>query len=527
MTENDVIKRGLNTEDYIQLIKVFALSLEGHREVMNSLNVFPVPDADTGTNMYISVKGIIDSLDNKDSYSDLNLLSRDVADFALLSAQGNSGLLIAQLFRGIHKGISSSDILGLSELAGSLQQSYEYAFSSIHEPQEGTMITVMRECAKIARKYLETKNPNFKEALETISKRAKSAVEETKGQMELLTQADVIDSGAYGFSVMLEAAYNCIESDEKGNVNLRVDGTNSFIPEIPNYYSPKEEFFQSSSHDEDWGYCVVFAITGEDLDAEKIKDNLSDKGRSLVVTGSEKVCKIHIHSENPDEIIDFSKNFGNISNENITNMDEQYKEMKEKISSQVSSEISLLVSAEGEGIVSFLQDNTFGSIKILANSDLDEMKNEDFNSIIDDLSSKQIICIPNSEGSFEKFKDLSKSSKNINLINSSNDAQLISAIFSFSPEQNLDNNLSIIKSSVDDCRSFKITKDEFDNRESLIESLKEDNFNGDFVSIIYHESSSQDHIDFLKEVLGEEFEINDTELISHSSQLYYFMLLVE
>jgi len=208
-------------------------------------------------------------------------------------------------------------------------------------------------------------------------------------------------------------------------------------------------------------------------------------------------------------------------------MDEQYKEMKEKISSQVSSEISLLVSAEGEGIVSFLQDNTFGSIKILPNSDLDEMKNEDFNSIIDDLSSKQIICIPNSEGSFEKFKDLSKSSKNISLINSSNDAQLISAIFSFSPEQNLDNNLSIIKSSVDDCRSFKITKDEFDNKKSFIESLKKDNFNGDFVSIIYHESSPQDHIDFLREVLAEEFEINDTELISHSSQLYYFMLLVE
>ena len=527
MTENDVIKRGLDTEDYIQLIKVFALSLEEHREIMNSLNVFPVPDADTGTNMYISVKGIIDSLDNRDSYNDLNLLSKDVADFALLSAQGNSGLLIAQLFRGIHKGISSSDILGLSELAGSLQQSYEYAFSSMHEPQEGTMITVMRECAKIARKYLETKNPNFKEALETISKRAKSAVEETKGQMELLTQADVIDSGAYGFSVMLEAAYNCIESDEIGNVNLRVDGTNSFIPEIPNYYSPKEEFFQSSSHDEDWGYCVVFAITGENLDVEKIKDNLSDKGRSLVVTGSEKVCKIHIHSENPDKIIDFSKNFGNISNENITNMDEQYKEMKEKISSQVSSEISLLVSSEGEGIVSFLQDNTFGSIKILSNSDLDEMKNEDFNSIIDDLSSQQIICIPNSEGSFEKFKDFSKSFKNINLIDSFNDAQLISAIFSFSPEQNLGNNLSIIKSSVDDCSSFEITRDEFDNRESLIKSLKEDNFNGDFVSIVYHESSPQNHIDFLKEILAEEFEINDTELISHSSQLYYFMLLVE
>ena len=326
---------------------------------------------------------------------------------------------------------------------------------------------------------------------------------------------------------MLESAFNCIESDKIGNVNLRIDGTNSFIPEIPDNYSPNENFFQSSSHDEDWGYCVVFAITGEYLDVDEIKDNLSDKGRSLVVSGSEKVCKIHIHSENPDEIINFSKNFGSISNENITNMDEQYKEMKEKISSQVSSEISLLVSTEGDGIVSFLQDNTFGSIKILSNSNLNNMKNEDFNSIINDLSSKQIIFIPNSAGSFEKFKDLSKSSKKINLIDSSNDAQLISAIFSFSPEQNLDNNLSIIKSSVDNCRSFKITRDEMDNKESFIKRLKENNFNGDFVSIIYHESSSQDHLDLIRKVLEDEFSINDVELISHSSQLYYFMLSVE
>ncbi|MEC7921518.1 MAG: DAK2 domain-containing protein [Chloroflexota bacterium] len=527
MTENTVVKRGLDAEDYIQLIKVFTLSLEEHREVMNSLNVFPVPDADTGTNMYISVKGIVDNLDRADPYQDLNLLSKDVADFALLSAQGNSGLLIAQLFRGIHKGVSSSNILGLSELAGSLQQSYEYAFNSIHEPQEGTMITVMRECAKIASKYSDTNSTNFKKVLEAISSRAKTAVEETKSQMDLLRQADVIDSGAYGFSVMLEAAYNCVESDENGNVNLRVDGTNSFIPEIPNYYSPKEDFFQSSSHDEDWGYCVVFAITGDDLDVEKIKDNLSDKGRSLVVTGSEKVCKIHIHSEDPDEVINFSKNFGNISNENITNMDEQYKEMKENISSQVSSEISLIVSAEGEGIISFLEDNTFGSIKVLSNSDLDNISNEDFGSIIDDLSSKEIICIPNSESSFEKFKNFSESVEKINLVNSFNDAQLISAIFSFSPEQDLDNNLSIIRSSVDDCKSFEVTKGDFDDKESFVKRLKDDNLTGDFVSIIYHESSPQEHIEFIQGILSEEFGVNDTELISHSSKLYYFTLLVE
>ena len=169
-------------------------------------------------------------------------------------------------------------------------------------------------------------------------------------------------------------------------------------------------------------------------------------------------------------------------------MDEQYKEMKENISSQVSSEISLIVSAEGEGIISFLKDNTFGSIKVLSNSDLDNISNEDFVSIIDDLSSKEIICIPNSESSFEKFKNFSESVEKINLVNSFNDAQLISAIFSFSPEQDLDNNLSIIRSSVDDCKSFEVTKGDFDDKESFVKRLKDDNLTGDFISIIYQNS---------------------------------------
>ena len=524
MTSREVIKRGLNAEDYIQLINVFTLSLEEHREVMNSLNVFPVPDADTGTNMYISVKGIMDNLENKDQYDDLNLLCKDVANFALLSAQGNSGLLIAQLFRGFHKGVSSSDIIGLPELALSLQQSYEYAFNSVHEPQEGTIITVMRECAKIANKYLNSNNFDFKLALEAISQRAKSAVEETKSQMDLLAQADVIDSGAYGFSVMLEAASNCIESDERGNVNLRVDGTNSFIPEIPTNYSLDQNFFQASSHDEDWGYCVVFALSGNNLDSEEIKKELTDKGRSLVVSGTENVVKIHIHSENPDEVVDFSRKFGDISNENITNMDEQFDEMKNKVTQKFENEVSIVAVTSGEGIVSFLKKNTFGNIKFISNSELENMNNDEFNKFISTISSKKIILFGNS---LQAFKDLSKlssgNSKKLHVIKSINDSELVSCVFAFSPEIDISENLININSSLEENITFELKKDNLDR--SVITNLVKD-LDNRFV-IIYHHQDDLEDAKKIEEVLLNNYKIDGVEFISHISTKYDFLISVE
>ena len=264
MSSTSLAKRGLNSSEYVELIKIFTLALEKHKDYMNSLNVFPVPDADTGTNMYVSIKGIQDSLKNKSNLNNFDELSKSVADFALLSAQGNSGLLVAQLFRGINSAMKGSNELGLKELSESFDKTYEYAYTSVHEPQEGTMITIMRECASKA-KSLENKNMSFVEVFEEISKSAKNAADETINQMELLKQANVIDSGAYGFSVMLEAAFNCLGIDNKGNVNLKLDGSYSFIPNIPQERSFNKEFFQDSSHD-DWGYCVVFAISGQVID---------------------------------------------------------------------------------------------------------------------------------------------------------------------------------------------------------------------------------------------------------------------
>ena len=514
-------KRGLDSSEYIELIKIFTLALEKHKDYMNSLNVFPVPDADTGTNMYVSIKGIQDNLKEKSKSYNFDELAKDIADFALLSAQGNSGLLVAQLFRGINSAMQNSEVFGLKELAESLNKTYEFAYTSVHEPQEGTMITIMRECASKA-KELSNKDLSFVEVFEEVAKIAKHSADETINQMDLLKQANVIDSGAYGLSVMLEAANNCLELDDNGNVKLKLDGTYSFIPTIPEEQNFNKEFFQDSSHD-DWGYCVVYAISGNKLDSENIKSELSDKGRSLVVSGSDSVCKVHIHAEKPDEILEFSKKFGEISNENISNMDEQFDEMKNNVSQKFKDDISIIAITSGVGITEFLQKNTFGTIRFLTNEDFYNMNDSNFKEFISSFEEKNILLMGNSEKCKNKISNFAENNKRITTIKSSNDSELISSIFAFSPETDLKENKINISSALEENISIFLTESDLENMD-MENKLKD--LDQRFITVLGHENKPE----LSKKIdnyLNKKFDLEGLELITHSSSEYDFIVSVE
>tara|TARA_B110000438_G_C15806440_1_gene647607 strand:+ start:1082 stop:2674 length:1593 start_codon:yes stop_codon:yes gene_type:complete len=522
---------GFNSSDYLQMIKIFAITLNEHREVMNSLNVFPVPDADTGTNMYMSVKGIEENIKKENITSDLQNFSKLVADLALMSAQGNSGLLIAQLFRGINDSVYGKKLFGVRELADALESCYKYANTSVHEPKEGTIITVMRECAKVAKKESKKIDANLKTILKSVSERAKVAVEETKNQMELLKKADVIDSGAYGFAIMLEALSNCIDVDS-GHPQFKVDGNNSFVPQLPKYKALEKQFFQDTAHDEDWGFCTVFALSGEKLEIDLIKKELSSKGKSLVVSGNESVCKVHIHTENPDEIIDLTKKFGAVSNIDITNMDDQYKQMKDQISSQYTDDFSLVIITEGLEIETYLEKNTFGSLKIIRPSDLLRMSKDDLIAILDSVPSKNKILLPDSEESLAKIENLpSFIGDLIHIVRSKNIAEIVAAVLSFSPERNLNENILSMNDSISSCNSTFISMESVEENiklERIFSKLDNyDTFKDSFISIYYSDAIPLEKAGLLKSFMTTELNVPEVELISVKTTLYDFLISIE
>ena len=339
-------KIGLEPNELIDLIEVFCETLEEHRESINSLNVFPVPDGDTGTNMFFTIKGIRDYISEDTKSLDLASMVKLLSKWALLSARGNSGLLIAQLFKGLAFALNDDDLLGPKQFVKALIKTTEFAYESMPNPQEGTILTVLKESANASDKSL-SKNPDDLIYIWKIANDiAKKTVDDTPNQMELLKNAGVLDAGGYGLSLMLEASFNCLFRDQEGNIIFSIPSDKSlYIPEVIKHKPIEKEFLQSVE-DESWGFCTSFVIQGSSINIDNVKDDLNKKGKSLVVTGDTELLKIHIHVENPDEIIKYSQKFGDISHEDIQNMNLQTSEFNHSQNEEIQVvEVALIVFA--------------------------------------------------------------------------------------------------------------------------------------------------------------------------------------
>jgi len=292
-----------------------------------------------------------------------------------------------------------------------------------------------------------------------------------------------------------------------------------------------KSFFEEGSHDGDWGYCTVFALTGDSLNVEVIKEELSNLGRSVVVSGSDTVCKIHVHVEDPEEVLRTASKFGDISNKNITNMDEQYKEMREQILSQHSDEISLIVITEGKGIEGFLKDNTYGSLKIVKTSDFLKMPLEDFADKVSDISSKSKIIVSNNEEDYQKILNFyGQSNKDVIIIGTKNDAELVSAILSFSPEQDVEGNIFGMKDAVSSTTSIVIHPSQLQDKNALINFLVEESgleMSNTFISLFLSESLDVDQIAHLNELLLEDLGVAEVETITCDSKKWDILISVE
>ena len=270
-----------------------------------------------------------------------------LSKWALLSAWGNSGLLIAQLFKGLAFALNDDDLLGPKQFVEALIKTTEFAYESMPNHQEVTTLTVLKESAKASDKSFSKNPDDLKYIWQIANEIAKKTVDDTPNQMELLKKAGVVDAGGYGFSLMLEASYNCLFRDEEGNIIFSIPSDKSlYIPEVINQKPINKEFLQSVEN-ESWGFCTSFVIEGSSLDIDHVKADLNEKGKSLVITGEAELLKIHIHVENPSEIIKYAKKYGDVSHEDIQNMNLQTSEFNHLQDEEIQVvEIALIVFAK-------------------------------------------------------------------------------------------------------------------------------------------------------------------------------------
>ena len=289
------------------------------QEPLNQINVFPVPDGDTGTNLTLTVAAITDALYQFDSRHVGELLTR-VADAALDGARGNSGAIFAQFFQGLADALGDREKIDVTEFAAALKAADEYARTALSSPKEGTIITVIGAYAEAIQDCIETDGAaDFTTVLRTGLEAAQKSLQATTDQLEELRRAGVVDAGARGFVVMLEGIEEFLQ---QGSLNFVAKPSK---PLVANLSTPNAAQWSGAV---DHRYCTECVLNGQNIDLRKLRESLTELGSSLVVAGSQNKIKIHIHVDEPSTVFDVASNFGTVSDQKADDILHQAETMR-------------------------------------------------------------------------------------------------------------------------------------------------------------------------------------------------------
>src|SRR5947209_13129104 len=319
-------------QDLKKALLAGAAWLEEHREAINALNVFPVPDGDTGSNMSATMQAAI--RDIKDSQeTSAGVIAAKLAHGALLGARGNSGVILSQTLRGLAQGLDKKNTFSAPDLAAALQEASRLAYRAVIKPVEGTILTVVRESAEAAQRSAE-RGDDLVGMLQEVVTTARQSVANTPDLLPTLKQAGVVDSGGQGFCTILEGVWRYVRGEANIPDTTVVAGSNNasgraspadLAGAVPQSAAPGVQPKKGRvTIEEEFGYEVVFLLRGEGLDVERIRQSIIDMGGvSTVVAGDEKMLKVHTHTQAPGKILDYGVSLGSLLDVNIENLQEQ------------------------------------------------------------------------------------------------------------------------------------------------------------------------------------------------------------
>ncbi|MBG81753.1 MAG: DAK2 domain-containing protein [SAR202 cluster bacterium] len=378
------------------MIRGAAMALDANRETINALNVFPVPDGDTGTNMLLSLRSVIEQLPDGTSES-ANEVAKIVARSALLGARGNSGLILAQYFKGLSEAIGEDTELTGEHFAKSIRHASDSAYKALPNPVEGTMLTVYRECAEIS-ETAAAQNPDLESVMSIVAVEALKSVQRTPQLLPILAEAEVVDSGGFGFAVMIDGALRSLKGEDPIGRKIPVP-----MPNDSKFTGAIKTDFVNASEEIEWGYCTVFAIESENIDINKLRDQIAKIGRSAVVDGADGIAKVHVHMEDPGLALTMGLDYGQLSNIEIANMDTQASDWAADRREDTSSEdtnllpVAVVAVAVGAGLKDLIISTGMGATSVLEGGDTMNPSVSDLLAAVEAAPSENVILLPNNK----------------------------------------------------------------------------------------------------------------------------------
>ena len=376
----------INGEDYRNLIISAAQGLENSKEEINDLNVFPVPDGDTGSNMSLTVGNAAKELLNKENMS-LEETAEKTAKAMLHGARGNSGVIVSLLFRGIAKGLKNSFECDGIAWAEALEQGVEAAYGAVDRPAEGTILTVARKCAEAAKAAAKKKN-NFEYVLGVAIEAAEKALDETVNQNPVLEKAGVVDAGGMGWLVVMKAMYNTLTSNEKA----------SYTPKTATESSQRADFSSFDTENITFSFCTEFIVKKNDgdEDTKKFKEYLNTMGDSLVMLDDGEIIKVHIHTNEPHAVLGEALKYGIYETVKVENMRSQHtSKIVEQEKKAPLKKYGIVSVASGEGIENMFSE--LGVDCIVAGGQTMNPSCEDIYNAVCSINAETVFILPNNK----------------------------------------------------------------------------------------------------------------------------------
>lgn len=553
--------------EFRKMILTSSDRLNKNAEFINSLNVFPVPDGDTGTNMSLSFASGSKYVSESTS-TNVGDLAQALAKGLLMGARGNSGVILSQVFRGFAKSVSNKKELTPQDLAQALQGGVETAYKAVMKPQEGTILTVARKSAEAAKKVAKD-GGDIVAVMKDTYEAAEAALKTTPDLLPVLKEVGVVDSGGQGLTFVYQGFYDALSG------NVRDDEVHKPSPvemdEMVSAEHHKSAQGKLNTEDIKYGYCTEIMVrlgagrlVEKKFDYDEFRGYLAEIGDSLLVIADDEVVKVHVHTEHPGMVLSYGQKFGSLIKVKVDNMRLQHEtilekdeeeEREEEISeNEISGDYGIIAIASGEGVAEIFKN--LGATYVLSGGQTMNPSTKDIVDAIAKTKKDKVIILPNNKNIFLAADQAAEvCDVDAVVVPSKTIAQGMAAMLGFSKDADLEENKEAMTDELDTVISGQVTiavrdttiegreikKDDYmgivdgnivvtnpDRKEAAIEMVKamldEDS---EVVTIIYGEDGNKEEAEAIETAVSELDEDLEIEIHEGNQPVYPYLISVE
>lgn len=504
----------ITAAEFKDMVRIGAHRLTKNAEFVNSLNVFPVPDGDTGTNMGLSFGSGAKAV-NESNATNVGELAQSLAKGLLMGARGNSGVITSQLFRGFASSVAGKEALTAQDLTAALMSGVETAYKAVMKPVEGTILTVAREAARAANKQSK-ETTDAVVILQAVVAAAKKALAKTPDLLPVLKEVGVVDSGGQGLVFIYEGFLEGLSGEVADDDTYQPDG--SEMDEMVNAMHHQSVQSQITTEDITFGYCTEMMVgLGQDgatakFDYEEFRNHLDGLGDSLLVVNDDEVVKVHVHTEHPGTVLAYGHEYGSMLKIKIDNMRLQHETILEQdqaneAEAQEPIDFGIIAIASGKGVGTLFK--SLGATTILNGGQTMNPSTQDILDAIKSANAKQALILPNNGNIILAAQEAAKVADiPVAIVPSKTISQGMTSLLSFNPDNSLADNEAQMTAGLKDVISGQVTQS---IRDTTIDGLaiKKDDYMGIIDGKIKVTASERQTatVDMIKAMLDDDSEI--------------------